>query len=318
MRVLFAGTPSFAALHLSGLLALKVNIVGVITQPDKAGKRGKKTIPSEVKKIALANELPIIQPDKLTSADLAPFSPDLLIVVAYGQILKQTVLDLPTYGCLNVHGSLLPRWRGAAPIQRAVLEGDVKTGICIIQMDRGLDTGDILAERTVALQKTTSSKDLIASLPALGIEALNDVMRQIESKRLSPIKQTEEGMTYAHKINKSDALCLWGKTAKEIDRMIRAFNPDPVCFSYLGKLRVKIYTAHIHSEEQNEIGSNCPGTILEVSKKGILVACGLGTILLQRVQLPLGKGSILSGSDVLNARSDIIFPGASFSNSPES
>ncbi|MFT7688303.1 MAG: methionyl-tRNA formyltransferase [Candidatus Azotimanducaceae bacterium] len=316
MRVLFAGTPSFAAQHLAGLLESNINIVGVITQPDKAGKRGKKTIPSEVKKIALSNGLPIIQPDKLTSKDLAPFSPDLLIVVAYGQILRQAVLDHPTYGCVNVHGSLLPRWRGAAPIQRAILEGDAETGICIIQMDRGLDTGDILAKRTISLNKTESSEDLIASLPPLGISALKEVMTQIEDKSLSPIVQTEEGMTYAHKIEKVDALCLWEKSFEEIDRMIRAFNPDPVCFTYLGTLRIKIYQAKIPAQGQQDSDS-CPGTVLNISKKGILVACGDGEILIERVQLPLGKGSILSGSDVLNARSDIIYVGAIFSSSPE-
>ncbi|MFT6750443.1 MAG: methionyl-tRNA formyltransferase, partial [Candidatus Azotimanducaceae bacterium] len=148
MRVLFAGTPTFASLHLLGLLKAKINIVGVITQPDKIGKRGKKTIPSEVKKLALSQKIPIIQPDKLSAADIAPFSPDLLIVVAYGQLLRQAVLDLPSFGCINVHGSLLPRWRGAAPIQRAILEGDSETGVCIIQMDKGLDTGDILSQRS--------------------------------------------------------------------------------------------------------------------------------------------------------------------------
>lgn len=314
MKVLFAGTPTFASLHLLGLLESKINIVGVITQPDKAGKRGKKTIPSEVKKLALSKALPIIQPDKLTAADIAPFSPDLLVVVAYGQILRQAVLDLPSFGCINVHGSLLPRWRGAAPIQRAILEGDSETGICIIQMDKGLDTGDILTQRNVPISNTTNSDELIGTLSQLGIEALIDVIHQIENQSLRPLLQTEDGMTYAQKIDKAEARCLWEASSKEIDRKVRAFHPDPICFTYLGDLRIKIYQAKVHTQELKKPNES-PGTVLELSKKGILVACGQGAILLERVQLPLGKGSILNGSDILNARSDLIFAGARFTNS---
>jgi methionyl-tRNA formyltransferase len=319
MRVLFAGTPTFASLHLLGLLKAKINIVGVITQPDKIGKRGKKTIPSEVKKLALSQKIPIIQPDKLSAADIAPFSPDLLIVVAYGQLLRQAVLDLPSFGCINVHGSLLPRWRGAAPIQRAILEGDSETGVCIIQMDKGLDTGDILSQRSFPISNTTNSEDLIQALSQLGIGALLSVVDQIGDKNLRPLLQTEEGMTYASKINKAEARCLWEKSSEEINRNIRAFNPDPVCFTYLGDLRIKIYQASVYTlalKKSNELPDTLPeGTVLELSKKGILVACGQGAIVLERIQLPLGKGSILTGNDILNARSDLIFAGARFTNS---
>jgi len=307
LRVLFAGTPTFAASHLAGLLSNKVNIVGVITQPDKPGKRGKKPIASEVKKLAEKHNLDIIQPEKLKLADIASFEADILIVVAYGQILRQPVLELPTHGCINVHGSLLPRWRGAAPIQRAILEGDDETGICIIQMDKGLDTGEILSTRRYPLKGNESSLDLIENLPALGIDALLEVLNNISN--LEPQKQVDEGATYAHKINKQEALCDWQLPCEKVDQMIRAFNPDPICFSFLGDLRVKLYQAEAVPDIDGK-----PGDILEVSKKGILVACGSGAILIKRIQLPLGKGSILNGSDVKNARSDILFAGASFSS----
>jgi len=309
LKILFAGTPVFAASHLSGLLNLGVNIVGVITQPDKPGKRGKKPIPSEVKKLALQHELPLIQPEKLKVSDLERFDADLLIVVAYGQILRQSVLDYPKHGCINVHGSLLPRWRGAAPIQRAILEGDSETGICIIQMDKGLDTGNILARRVQKLDQKLCSADLIKSMPELGVKALAEVLDQISKNTLSPIVQTEDGACYAHKIEKKEANCPWQLSNVQIHRMIRAFNPEPICFTYLTDLRVKIYEASLHFDS-SAMGE--PGEILDVSKKGILVACGEGSILLKRIQLPLGKGSILNGSDILNARSDLVFVGATF------
>jgi len=308
LKILFAGTPEFAASHLSGLLDQGVNIIGVITQPDKPGKRGKKPLFSDVKKLALHQKIPLIQPEKLRLNDLEPFDADVLIVVAYGQILTQAVLEYPQYGCINVHGSLLPRWRGAAPIQRAILAGDIETGICIIQMDKGLDTGDVLARRVQILDQGLNSGDLIRAMPKLGIEALTEVLDQMTSNTLSPIPQSETGVCYAHKIEKKEANCHWQLSNDQVDRMIRAFNPDPVCFTNLGDLRVKIYTAAIHSDSN----TGEPGEILNVSKKGVVVACGEGSVLLTRIQLPLGKGSILNGSDILNSRSDLVFAGAIF------
>lgn len=319
MKVLFAGTPAFAASHLSGLLKLGVDIVGVITQPDKPGKRGKKPISSEVKNLALQHGLTLIQPEKLRVSDIETFDADVLIVVAYGQILRQAVLDYPHHGCINVHGSLLPRWRGAAPIQRAILEGDTETGICIIQMDKGLDTGDILARRRQTLDPNTKTCDLIETMPKLGIEALIEVLDQIKNKTLLPKAQSNDGVCYAHKIEKSEANCRWELSNTQVHRMIRAFNPDPICYTYLKDLRVKIYDATIDFDsttcvkaDSKAADNRAAGEILDVSKKGVIVACGEGSILLKRLQLPLGKGSILNGSDILNARSDLIFTGAMF------
>ena len=314
MNILFAGTPDFAAQHLKGLLDYvttkpELNIVGVITQPDKPGKRGKKAIPSSVKRIANATNIPLIQPAKLSAEHIEEFKVDLIIVVAYGQILSSKLLNIPTYGCINVHASILPRWRGAAPIQRSILAGDTETGICIMQMDKGLDTGDILASQTIPIQATDTTHTLSLKLAETGLLRLIDVIDQIST--IEAIAQPDAGTTYAHKINKHEAQCNWQKPATELDREIRAFNPDPISFSFLGELRVKIRKA-LPQTDQDSIKNSSSGEIIRVSKQGVLVTCGTGNLLLKEIQLPIGKGSILTGADILNARTDIVFPGAKF------
>jgi methionyl-tRNA formyltransferase len=325
LKILFAGTPEFAATHLKGLLAFTQatdnEIVAVITQPDKPGKRGKQPIPSEVKKIAQAAGIPCEQQPKLRFTDIEGYQADLLIVVAYGQILRADLLNGPRFGCINVHGSLLPRWRGAAPIQRAIEAGDSQTGINVIQMDKGLDTGDILYSKAIAIEATTTAKSLSDDLARLGIEGLLAVISQIEQNMLQPIKQTDLDAVYAHKIEKEEAKIDWSKTNHEISAKIRAFYPDPICFSQLGQHRVKFHSVNppeqaLDQAPNNDGGTNIkstPGTVIKVTKKGVLIACGSGCISINKLQIPIGKGSILSGADILNARSDIIYPGVVFS-----
>lgn len=322
MRILFAGTPEFAATHLKGLLEHaqtgKYQLVGVITQPDKPGKRGKKPIPSDVKKVAEAAGIACEQPDKLRFTDIEKYSADLLIVVAYGQILRADVLNGPRYGCINVHGSLLPRWRGAAPIQRSIEAGDTQTGINVIQMDKGLDTGDVLYSKSIPISESDTAKSLADNLAPLGIEGLLSVVEQIKQQALQPTKQTEADAVYAHKIEKQEAKLDWSKSNIEVSAKIRALYPDPICFSQLGDHRIKFHSVKpidptLQSGSTAEALDPTPGTVIDVTKQGVLVACGTGYIWVNQLQIPIGKGSILSGSDILNARSDIIFPGVIFS-----
>ncbi len=309
MKVLFAGTPQFAAQYLNGLLSHNVDVVCTITQPDKPGKRGRKPLPSPVKQVATKHNLKIIQPERLSQEDIEPFHADLLLVVAYGQILNSDVLRTPKFGCINVHTSLLPRWRGAAPVQRAILAGDSHTGVCIMQMDEGLDTGDILAQQSTPISPHDTAESLREKLSLLGIETLIEVIHQVSAGTQSAKPQPHQGITYAHKITKKEACCLWRVSSGDIDRSIRAFNPDPICYSFIGDLRIRIYQASIHKTEglQGE-----PGEILATSKRGILVACGTGSIMLERIQLPVGKGSILTGSDIINSRSGLFTAGKQF------
>jgi len=309
MNIVFAGTPEFAARHLAGLIQAGITISAVITQPDKPGKRGKKLIPSPVKSLAMDHQLTVLQPNKVSTEDLDPFQPDLLIVVAYGQILKQDLLDLPTYGCINVHGSLLPRWRGAAPIQRAIQAGDLESGICIMQMDAGLDTGDVLLEAKTTIDVIDTSAALAGRLTTLGIEGLLTVITQIEQQQLNPQPQPSEG-TYAKKIKKQEAKIDWTDLASNIVRKVRAFTPEPVCFSECthgdSNIRLKIYECEIVAVRHQAT----PGTIMDVSAAGVSVAAGTDQVLIKRLQLPLGKGSILSGRDIQNSRTDILHVGA--------
>lgn len=308
LNLLFAGTPDFAAAHLSALVASHHRVKAVITQPDKPGKRGKRPLPSPVKTLAESLDLPVIQPPRLDAHDIRPFSPDLLIVVAYGQILRKPVLDLPKLGCINVHASLLPRWRGAAPIQRALLAGDRQTGISIMQMDEGLDTGDVLAQAqlTVATRETTFT--LTRRLADLGIETLLGTLVQLQAGRAVARPQSVRGVTYARKLEKSEAEIDWHQTVTRVDRQIRAFNPDPVAFSQLQGLRIKVWQAEILNTDLTAAA----GKIIACTGAGVDVACGQGTLRITRLQIPVGKGSLLSAVDLMNARRPEFAPGNIF------
>jgi methionyl-tRNA formyltransferase len=309
LKLIFAGTPAFAASHLAALGDSQHEIVAVISQPDKPGKRGKKPIPSPVKALAQELNLPILQPARITADDIGPLNPDLLVVVAYGQILREDVLDTPTHGCINVHGSLLPRWRGAAPIQRAIMAGDDETGICIMKMDAGLDTGDVLITEHVLIRPDDTSASLTDKLIHCGQQALIRGINQIEVGTAVFTPQIDEGMTYAKKLRKEEGEIIWQNSALTIARQINAFNPDPVAFTFLNSLRIKLW----HAEASSHNKTGLPGEILELSKAGLWVACGEGAILISKIQLPLGKGAILNGQDILNARKELLAPGGCLS-----
>lgn len=309
MNLVFAGTPEFAARHLEAILASDHQVLAVITQPDKPGKRGRSLVASPVKTLAENHNLPLLQPDKLTPDDFASFDPDVLVVVAYGQILSKSVLSLPRKGCVNVHASYLPRWRGAAPVQRAILAGDETTGVTLIQMDAGLDTGDILAAESVRIADDDTAGSLSAKLEQVGTRLLLSTLNAIEEDRAETYAQDDALSTYAGKIDKDEARISWRDDASDIARKVRAFNPEPIAFSHLADMRIKIHSARTIEKEREEE----PGKILSVTSDGVEVACQRKVLLITGLQLPVGKGAVLTGRDILNARSDLIYPGACLS-----
>lgn len=288
LRLGFAGTPVFAAEHLKALLSANLEVVAVWTQPDRPAGRGKQTQASPVKSLALANNLPVLQPQKLLASEqseIAALKLDLLIVVAYGLILPQSVLDTPEYGCINVHASLLPRWRGAAPIQRAIEAGDSETGICIMQMDAGLDTGDVLARTAFPIRAIDTAGMVHDRLIEQGAPLLVQTIEDIAEGRANPVRQNDNETTYAAKISKAEAEIDWKQSAETLDRKIRAFNPTPVSFTSLGKERLRIWQAYpMQSSSAPEQGQ--PGCILSASPEGIDVLCGEGVLRLKTLQLP--------------------------------
>ncbi len=290
LNIIFAGTPVFAERHLEALINSEHNIVAVYTQPDRPAGRGKKLTPSAVKKRALANELPIYQPKNLKSetsqAELASLKPDLMVVVAYGLLLPKAVLDIPKFGCINVHGSVLPRWRGAAPIQRAIEAGDSTSGVTIMQMDVGLDTGNMLLIRECPIHSTDSSSDLHDRLSNIGPPALLETVQNIANGTSSPEKQDDALSNYARKIEKPEASIQWSESAETIDRKIRAFNPFPICFTTLKGDRLRIHKAHPIDGKS----SAHPGTIT-ISNDELIVQCGEGALSIDTLQLPGKKAA---------------------------
>lgn len=313
LRIAFAGTPDFAASHLDVLINAGYNILGVYTQPDRPSGRGKLDKPSPVKSLALDSNLPVFQPQSLKSdaaqKQLEELDLDVLVVVAYGLILPQAVLDIPRFGCINVHASLLPRWRGAAPIERAILAGDEKTGITIMQMDAGLDTGDMLLSKATPIETDDTCASLTARLTGIGKKALLDVLQQIQSKALSPCSQDNELSTYAAKLSKEEALIIWNKHAKEIQQQINAFYPRSPAYCFYKGQRLRIIQASALAEA---LPLNT-GTIDQIDQNGILVACQNSSLLIKKIQLP-GKAEI-SVKDFLNGRRDYFTLGAMFSSS---
>ena len=309
-RIVFAGTPEFAAQHLDALLLANRSIVGVFTQPDKPGKRGRTPVASPVKQLCVKREIPYSQPpamDAATITALDALQPDLMVVVAYGHKLPKRVLDLPRFGCINVHASLLPRWRGAAPIARAIQAGDEETGVTIMRMDEGWDSGDILHTASCTIGEQDTAASLQEKLSALGQSALNHSIDLLQSGSLAAIPQPAKNSTYAHKLSKDEAAIDWSQSAKQIHRDIRAYIPNPVAHTWLESLRVRIWQAEI-ADVVTE--SAHPGEVVAIDKQGIFVRCGAGTLKLLKVQLPIGKGAILNPRDLLNARRDLFLPGS--------
>ncbi len=307
LRIIFAGTPDFAARHLNALLSSRHQVIGVFTQPDRPSGRGNKLTPSPVKNLALENNIPVFQPKSLRPEEnqqlVANLNADIMVVVAYGLILPQAVLDMPRLGCVNVHGSLLPRWRGAAPIQRALWAGDNETGVTIMQMDAGLDTGDMLYKIDCAITSEDTSASLYDKLAELGPRGLLETLEHLSSGTATPEKQNEALVTYAEKLSKEEAKLDWSLSAKQLERCIRAFNPWPISFFILDEQPIKVWQAIASSEESKQP----PGTILQADKSGIQVATTQGVLNLLQLQ-PAGKKP-MSAQDLLNSRRESFTPG---------
>ncbi len=307
LKLIFAGTPDFAARHLAALLSSGHEVVAVYTQPDKPAGRGQKLTASPVKELALAHDLPVYQPASLRNetaqAELAALGADLMVVVAYGLILPKAVLDTPRLGCINVHGSLLPRWRGAAPIQRSIWAGDGETGVTIMQMDVGLDTGAMIRKVTCPIASDETSASLYDKLAGLGPQALVDTLDAMAAGGTAAEPQDDALANYAEKLSKEEARIDWSMDAVAIERCIRAFNPWPISWFEVAGQTVKVWQAEVLPKAHGQAA----GTLLKADKQGIEVATGQGVLRLLTLQPP-GKKA-MSVSDLLNSRRDWFEPG---------
>lgn len=301
MKIVFAGTPEFAVPSLRALLASPHSVVAVYTQPDRPAGRGRKLRASPVKELALEHGIPVEQPSTLKTvehqATLAGYAPDLMVVVAYGLILPQAVLDLPRQGCVNVHASLLPRWRGAAPIQRAILAGDAETGVTLMRMEAGLDTGPMLAKVRCPIGPADTAADLHDRLAVLGGELLGANLEALLTGTLRGESQDGAQATYAAKLDKAEADLDWSRPAAELLRRINAFNPWPVAQSGFRGQPLRIWRAAVVP------GHGAPGAIVHAGREGVDVACGADCLRLLEVQLPGGRR--ISGADFSNSQSPL-------------
>lgn len=315
LRLGFAGTPEFAAVALQRLLDAGCTVPVVFTQPDRPAGRGMKLTPSAVKVLAQKHDIPVLQPHSLNrkhknaeyaqqakeaEAQLRALNLDALVVAAYGLILPQWVLDTPRFGCLNIHASLLPRWRGAAPIHRAIEAGDAETGICIMQMDRGLDTGDVLLREALPIDTADTTATLHDKLAALGGEAIVQAAQLLAQGKLNPEPQSEQGISYAHKIEKAEAQVDWSLSAEAIARKVRAFNPFPVAHTTMPLMAqnaqvkpavVRLWQAHaIDNNTQSETSQTTEaGTVLSADESGVCIQCGHGVLRITELQKRGGK-----------------------------
>ena len=312
LRIIFAGTPDFAAKHLAALIDSEHQIIAVYSQPDRPAGRGKKLAASEVKQLAISHDIPVYQPitlrDEAAQQELAGLEADLMIVVAYGLILPQTVLDMPRLGCINVHGSLLPRWRGAAPIQRAIWAGDNETGVTIMQMDIGLDTGAMLHKVSCPITATDTSASLYDKLAKLGPQGLLVTLEQISANTQVAEPQDDSLANYATKLSKEEANIDWTQSAVAIERQIRAFNPWPVSYTQIAGQNVKVWQASVITTATTAQ----PGSIVAIDKQGIQIATGDGILNLLSLQIA-GKKA-MSVQDILNARKEWFVVGQRLNN----
>ena len=304
MRIVFAGTPAFAVPSLRAAHAHH-EVVAVYTQPDRPAGRGRGLTPSPVKLEAIQRGIPVLQPlslrKKSTQDALREMQPDVMVVVAYGLILPQAVLDIPQYGCWNVHASLLPRWRGAAPIQRAIEAGDTETGVCLMQMEAGLDTGPVLLAQSMPIGPEDTGGQLHDRLSDLGAQVLRDALGLLRAGvRLPPHPQAEEGVAYAHKLDKAEAKLDWSQPAEVLVRKVRAFNPWPVAEAQVAGERLRIHGAVAVDQSHGAT----PGTLLAAGRQGLDIACGDGVLRLRVVQREGGKA--ITAADYLNARRDLV------------
>jgi methionyl-tRNA formyltransferase len=304
LRIVFAGTPEFAVPCLRAA-AQRNEVVAVYTQPDRPAGRGRELTPSPVKREALLRGIEVLQPENFKSAiskeALRALQPDLMVVVAYGLILPQSVLDIPTYGCWNVHASLLPRWRGAAPIQRAIEAGDRESGVCLMQMEKGLDTGPVLLSQKLEIGEHETGGQLHDRLSALGAQVLSDGLGLLRAGiRPVPQAQPEEGVTYAHKLDKSEARLDWSRPARVLADKVRAFNPWPMAEAQVAGERLRLHGA-VALDDAHQAS---PGTLLRASRDGLDVAAGEGVLRIRVLQREGGKA--ITAADYLNARRDLV------------
>lgn len=303
MRIVFAGTPEFAVPCLRAAANVG-EVVGVYTQPDRPAGRGRGLTPSPVKKEALLRGFPVLQPENFRSREsrdaLRALRPDVMVVVAYGLILPQSVLDIPVEGCWNVHASLLPRWRGAAPIQRAIEAGDAETGVCLMRMERGLDTGPVLLSQSTPIGADETGGQLHDRLAALGAQVLADGLALLRAGiRPVPQPQPAEGVTYAHKLDKQEARLDWSQPAAVLANKVRAFNPWPMAEAQLAGERVRVHGA----VALDEVHDASPGCVLRATREGIDIACGRGVLRVRLLQREGGRA--ITAADFLNARQDL-------------
>jgi methionyl-tRNA formyltransferase len=297
MRTVFMGTPEFAVSTLQGLIEAGCNLVGVYTQPDRPKGRGKKLAMSPVKEVALKHDIPVFQPQRMRDQqavdELKELKPDLIVVVAYGQILPKAVLDIPKFNCINVHASLLPKYRGAAPINMAIVNGESETGVTTMLMDVGLDTGDMLVKRSLSIGPNETAGQLHDRLALIGREAMEETLERICAGTLSPEQQDDSLSCYASMMKKEDGLLDWSRPAQQLHNQVRGLDPWPGAYTYLGSDVLKIATTRI-GEASGE-----PGTILATDKNGVCVACGEGSLIIGTLQLPgkkrLDAAAFLSG-----------------------
>lgn len=308
MRIVFAGTPDFAATALQTLLDNDYPVIAVYTQPDRPAGRGRQLVPGPVKQVALAHRLPVFQPESLKTTEaqeeLRALAPDVMVVAAYGLILPPEVLAIPTRGCLNIHASLLPRWRGAAPIQRAIAAGDRETGITIMQMDKGLDTGDMLLTRTTPITDEDTGGSLHDRLAELGGEAIVAALKSLQAGELKAQPQDNSQACYAHKLSKQDGHINWQAPARDIHNLVRAFNPWPGTYTDLDNQRIRIHQTEVLQEDGS---AEAPGTILRRSREGVDVCCGEQTLRILRLQLPGSRAQ--SVNDLINGGRELLLPG---------
>ncbi len=310
LRIIFAGTPEFAATSLASLINTEHNIIAVYTQPDRPAGRGRKLTPSPVKVLAEKHNIAVYQPLNFKSSEdqqtLADLNADLMVVAAYGLLLPLTVLETPRLGCINIHASILPRWRGAAPIHRALIAGDAETGITIMQMNEGLDTGDMLLKRTCEIEPEDTSGSLHDRLAELGAEALLECLPGVQAQTLAPEPQDDSLACYATKLTKAEGLIDWTQPATTIERQVKGLNPWPVAYTELNGERVRVWQANA-VEKSHEMAA---GTIVSADKTGLLVSTGLHLIEITHAQLAGGKQ--LPVAALLNARQDLFRPGNRF------
>ena len=304
LNIVFMGTPEFAAQSLSRIIKSH-HVRCVYTQPDRPAGRGKKLRPSEVKLFAQKSGIEVRQPNNLKSeaASISSINPDVIVVVAYGLLLPNAILDVPRFGCINVHASLLPRWRGAAPIQRAIEAGDNRSGVCIMQMDAGLDTGPVFARCEVPINADTTAGALHDQLASAGANTLAEVLEAIENGTATAEPQSDVGECYAAKINRTEAHIDWCKDANSIERKIRAFNPWPICTTSYNGNNLRILRASASARKQDA----SPGEVISIDQNTLLVACGVGALQLTTLQKPGGRAlttkEFLNGNKV--ARGDL-------------